>query len=89
MRLSEKDKKFVAMWREKRTAKIQFYLGLILQITLITLTYKLAVSYFTKEYFDIYDFMVYGIFGILLGAVIAFLKYRSNEKRYKQLTSKG
>lgn len=88
MRLSEKDRLFVKSWREKRESKISFFLGLILQIVLISLTYKLVVNYFSKAFFDIYVFLEYGAFGLILGIVVAFFKFRTNEKRYKKLTSK-
>ncbi|MFI8379106.1 hypothetical protein [Leeuwenhoekiella sp. NPDC079379] len=85
MMLTEKDKAFVKMWREKRTAKFQFFSGIVLQIVLIAVTYKLVVNYFSGGIFDIEVFLKYGLFGLILGIVVAFFKFRTNEKRYKKL----
>jgi hypothetical protein len=64
---------------------VQFFLGVILQVTLGALTYKLVVSYISTGIFDKTDFISYVIFGLLLGVVVAFVKYRMNEKRYKRM----
>ncbi|RXG32636.1 hypothetical protein [Leeuwenhoekiella marinoflava] len=85
MKLREEDKKFVNKWQEKRESKLQFFLGIILQVTLGAITYKLVVSFISTGMFDKTDFISYGIFGFILGVVVAFVKYRMNEKRFKKL----
>ncbi|RXG16013.1 hypothetical protein DSM03_103198 [Leeuwenhoekiella aestuarii] len=87
MRLSEKDRKFIKDWQVKRASKVSFFLGVILQIVLLTVTYKLVLTFIFKEIFDLYIFLEFAIFGLVLGLVMAFLKYRMNEKRYKRLKS--
>ena len=82
------DKEFVKSWSVKRAAKLQFYLGIILQIVLITVTYKLVVNYFSSEIFDLEVFLQYGLFGLILGIVVAYFKFRANEKKYHLLKSK-
>ena len=88
MMLSDKEKEFVNSWSVKRAAKLQFYLGIILQIVLITVTYKLVVNYFSSEIFDLEVFLQYGLFGLILGIVVAYFKFRANEKKYHLLKSK-
>lgn len=87
MRLNEKDRNFLKDWEVKREAKVQFYLGVVIQIVLLTVTYKLVVTFITKEIFDLTVFLEYGIFGLILGILVAFVKYRMNEKRFKKLKS--
>lgn len=86
MRLDEKDRKFVKDWKEKREGKIQFILGIVLQVILGALTYKLVITYFSGSMFDQMDFVLFGAIGLILGIVVGFLKYRKNEKRYARLT---
>ena len=88
MMLSDKEKEFVKSWSVKRAAKLQFYLGIIIQIVLITVTYKLVVNYFSSEIFDLEVFLQYGLFGLILGIVVAYFKFRANEKKYHLLKSK-
>lgn len=87
MRLNEKDRNFLKDWEVKREAKVQFYLGVVIQIVLLTVTYKLVVTFITKEIFDLTIFLEYGAFGLILGILVAFVKYRMNEKRFKKLKS--
>jgi len=87
MRLSEKDRKFLKTWEQKRTAKFQYALGIVLQIVLFAITYKVAVSYVTTAMFGPDDLIQFGLIGLILGLVIAFLKYKRNEKRYQKLNS--
>ena len=87
MRWSEKDRKFVKDWEVKRKGKWQYGLGIVLQVVLFAITYKVAVTYVTTAMFGADDLLQYGIFGLVLGIVIAFVNYRRNEKRYKKLTA--
>ena len=85
MRLSDKDRKFLTNWEEKRKAKYQYGMGVVLQIVLLAITYKVAVTYITTAMFGPDDLLQYGVLGLVLGIVIAFVKYRRNEKRYQKL----
>tara|TARA_Y100000815_G_C13256227_1_gene467463 strand:+ start:245 stop:508 length:264 start_codon:yes stop_codon:yes gene_type:complete len=87
MRLDPKDRKFLTDWKEKREAKLQFILGVTLQVILGALTYKLVITYFMGGIFDTTDFILFGVIGLVLGIVVGFLKYRKNEKRYARLKS--
>ncbi|MAW94117.1 MULTISPECIES: hypothetical protein [unclassified Leeuwenhoekiella] len=85
MRLSEKDRKFLKTWEQKRNSKFQYALGIVLQILLFAITYKVALSYVTTAMFGPDDLIQFGLLGLILGLVIAFLKYKRNEKRYQKL----
>ena len=86
MRLSDKDLKFVKDWGVKRKGKWQYGLGVVVQIVLFAITYKVAVTYVTTAMFGPDDLLQYGILGLVLGILIALVKFRRNEKRFKKLT---